>query len=52
MNLTYWEVCVGKNQWFMPFVGFDVRYRKLESGAIEENYLDKEAQRQNEFKPV
>jgi hypothetical protein len=27
----------GKNQWFMPFVGFDVRYRKLESGEIEEN---------------
>ncbi|SHG23501.1 copper-resistance protein, CopA family [Flavobacterium segetis] len=28
---------VGKNQWFMPFVGFDVRYRKLESKEIEEN---------------
>jgi hypothetical protein len=28
---------IGKNQWFMPFVGFDVRYRKLESGEIEEN---------------
>jgi CopA family copper-resistance protein len=28
---------IGKNQWFMPFVGFDVRYRKLESGEIEAN---------------
>ncbi|WP_026978373.1 multicopper oxidase domain-containing protein [Flavobacterium tegetincola] len=28
---------IGRNQWFMPFVGFDVRYRKLENGAVEEN---------------
>ncbi|SHG35424.1 copper-resistance protein, CopA family [Flavobacterium micromati] len=28
---------IGKNQWFMPFVGFDVRYRKLKSGEIEQN---------------
>jgi len=28
---------IGKNQWFMPFVGFDWRYRKLEHNEIEEN---------------
>ena len=28
---------IGRNQWFMPFVGFDARYRKLDSGEIEEN---------------
>ncbi|MFD2891497.1 multicopper oxidase domain-containing protein [Flavobacterium chuncheonense] len=28
---------IGKNQWLMPFVGFDARYRKLDSGEIEEN---------------
>lgn len=27
---------IGKNQWFMPFVGFDWRYRKLH-GEVEEN---------------
>jgi len=28
---------IGRNQWFMPFIGFDARYRKLEHGEIEEN---------------
>jgi CopA family copper-resistance protein len=28
---------IGRMQWFMPFVGFDARYRKLESGEVEEN---------------
>jgi hypothetical protein len=28
---------IGRNQWFMPFIGFDARYRKLENGEIEEN---------------
>jgi len=28
---------IGKNQWFMPFVGFDWRYRKMESGEKEKN---------------
>jgi hypothetical protein len=28
---------IGRNQWFMPFIGFDVRYRKLENGEIEKN---------------
>lgn len=28
---------IGKNQWFMPFVGFDWRYRKLEHNEIEKN---------------
>jgi len=26
---------IGRNQWFMPFVGFDWRYRKLEEGESE-----------------
>ena len=28
---------IGRNQWFMPFIGFDARYRKLDRGEIEEN---------------
>jgi CopA family copper-resistance protein len=28
---------IGKNQWFMPFIGFDWRYRKLGHNEIEEN---------------
>ncbi|CAM3711637.1 multicopper oxidase domain-containing protein [Flavobacterium gelidilacus] len=28
---------IGRNQWFMPFIGFDARYRKLDHGEIEEN---------------
>ena len=28
---------IGKNQWLMPFVGFDWRYRKLGHNEIEEN---------------
>ena len=28
---------VGNMQWFLPFVGFDWRYRKLEEGEIEQN---------------
>jgi CopA family copper-resistance protein len=28
---------VGKMQWFMPFIGFDLRYRKMEMGETEEN---------------
>ncbi|WP_418264807.1 multicopper oxidase domain-containing protein [Flavobacterium faecale] len=28
---------IGRNQWFMPFIGLDARYRKLEHGEIEEN---------------
>jgi CopA family copper-resistance protein len=28
---------IGRNQWFMPFIGFDARYRKLDTGEIEEN---------------
>ena len=28
---------IGKNQWFMPFVGFDARYRKLGHYEVEEN---------------
>ena len=28
---------IGRNQWFMPFIGFDARYRKLDSGEIEQN---------------
>ncbi|GEC72515.1 hypothetical protein FFL01_20540 [Flavobacterium flevense] len=28
---------IGRNQWLMPFIGFDARYRKLEHGEMEEN---------------
>ena len=28
---------IGRNQWLMPFIGFDARYRKLDHGEIEEN---------------
>ena len=28
---------IGRNQWFMPFIGFDARYRKLDPGETEEN---------------
>lgn len=28
---------IGRNQWFMPFIGFDARYRKLDQGEIEKN---------------
>ena len=28
---------IGRNQWFMPFIGFDARYRKLDEGEIEKN---------------
>jgi FtsP/CotA-like multicopper oxidase with cupredoxin domain len=28
---------IGRNQWFMPFIGLDARYRKLDHGEIEEN---------------
>lgn len=29
----------GKNQWFMPFIGFDARYRKLRNNEVEKNVL-------------
>jgi len=28
---------IGRNQWFMPFIGFDARYRKLNHGEVEKN---------------
>lgn len=28
---------IGRNQWFMPFIGFDARYRKLDKGEVEKN---------------
>ncbi|GIZ10349.1 multicopper oxidase domain-containing protein [Flavobacterium sp. UMI-01] len=28
---------IGRNQWLMPFIGFDARYRKLAHGEIEQN---------------
>jgi FtsP/CotA-like multicopper oxidase with cupredoxin domain len=28
---------IGRNQWFIPFIGFDFRYRKMEMGEAEEN---------------
>ncbi len=31
---------IGKMQWFMPFIGFDWRYRKMEDGEIEKNLFN------------
>ena len=28
---------IGRNQWFMPFIGLDARYRKLGHDEVEEN---------------
>lgn len=28
---------IGKNQWLMPFIGFDWRYRKMEDDEMEQN---------------
>ena len=28
---------IGRNQWFMPFIGLDARYRKLDNSEIEKN---------------
>ena len=28
---------IGRNQWFMPFLGFDARYRKLGHNEVEKN---------------
>jgi CopA family copper-resistance protein len=28
---------IGRMQWFMPFIGFDARYRKLDVGEVEKN---------------
>jgi len=28
---------IGRNQWLMPFIGFDARYRKLDHGEMEKN---------------
>lgn len=32
---------IGRNQWWMPFVGFDWRYRKLKSDAMENTQGEK-----------
>jgi CopA family copper-resistance protein len=32
---------IGKMQWFMPFIGFDWRYRKLGEGDFEKNLFGK-----------
>ena len=33
---------IGKMQWFMPFVGFDWRYRKMNVGEMEQNVFGQE----------
>ena len=38
---------IGKNQWFMPFVGFDWRYRTLGSNEIEKNIFGQENTKDN-----
>ena len=32
---------IGKMQWFMPFIGFDYRYRKWEWTNTKQTYSDK-----------
>lgn len=34
---THFGRYIGRNQWLMPFIGFDARYRKLDHGEIEKN---------------
>ncbi|HLP33810.1 MAG TPA: multicopper oxidase domain-containing protein, partial [Bacteroidia bacterium] len=31
---------IGKMQWLMPFIGFDWRYRKMETGEVEKNLFN------------
>jgi hypothetical protein len=32
---------IGRNQWLMPFIGFDARYRKLERNEVEKSFGQK-----------
>jgi hypothetical protein len=41
---------IGRNQWFMPFIGFDWRYRKLEQGNDGLPIADKNLFGQNNTK--
>ncbi|MCW2120563.1 multicopper oxidase family protein [Flavobacterium sp. 7A] len=34
---------IGKNQWFMPFIGFDARYRKLGHDEVENNFFNQKS---------
>jgi hypothetical protein len=34
---------IGKNQWFMPFIGLDARYRKLGHNEVEKNIFDQKS---------
>ena len=34
---------IGRNQWFMPFIGLDARYRKLGHGEVEKNIFDQKS---------
>lgn len=38
---------LGSMQWWMPFVGFDVRYRKLHNGQIEKNIFGQKNSKDN-----
>lgn len=38
---------IGKNQWFMPFVGFDWRYRTFGSNEIEKNIFGQKNTKNN-----
>lgn len=38
---------IGKNQWFMPFIGFDWRYRKIEEGEMEKNLFEQSNTKNN-----
>lgn len=34
---------IGKMQWFMPFIGFDWRYRRMEEGEMEKNLFGQQS---------
>ena len=38
---------IGKMQWFMPFIGIDMRYRKLEEGEVEKNMFGQKNTKDN-----
>jgi hypothetical protein len=39
-NRNTYRRYIGRNQWLMPFIGFDWRYRKFGINEIEKTYLD------------
>lgn len=38
---------IGRNQWFMPYIGFDYRYRKLGHNEVEKNIFGQKSSKDN-----